>query len=77
MKVFVWVFCFFFFFYIYQPLNDTVEDLNTKILSCEYTKAVYEMNIGGDEDQMLEFEKHVSKQEVSFFNPEMNISMVY
>lgn len=33
------------------------------------------MIIGEDEDQLLEFEKHISKQEVSFFNPEMNISM--
>lgn len=69
---------FFFFFYICQPLNDdTSKDLNTKTGLCEYTEAIYEMNIGEDEDQLLEFEKHISKQEVSFFNPEMNISMFY
>lgn len=64
-----------FFLYICQPLDDTSEDFNTETWPCEYTKAIYEKIIGEDEDQLLEFEKHISKQEVSFFNPEMNISM--
>nr|XP_034318676.1 transient receptor potential cation channel subfamily M member 2-like [Crassostrea gigas] len=58
-----------------KPLDDTSEDFNTETWPCEYTKAIYEKIIGEDEDQLLEFEKHISKQEVSFFNPEMNIKM--
>lgn len=38
---------------------------------------IYEVNIGEDEDQLLKFEKHISEQEVSFFNPKMNISMIF
>lgn len=35
---------------------------------------IYEINIGDDENQMLKFEEFVSKQEVDFFSPKMDIS---
>lgn len=34
---------------------------------------IYEINIGDDEDQMLKFEEFVSKQEVDFFSPKLDI----
>lgn len=37
---------------------------------------IYEINVGETEDHLLEFEKHISKQEISFFNPKLNISMI-
>lgn len=40
-------------------------------------QAVYEINVGDGEDQLLELEKYISKQEVSFFSPKMNISNAY
>lgn len=38
---------------------------------------IYEINIGDDEDQMLKFEEFVSKQEVDFFSPKMDISQFF
>lgn len=35
---------------------------------------IYEINIGDDEIQMLKFEEFISKQEVAFFSPKMDIS---
>lgn len=35
---------------------------------------IYEINIGDNEIQMLKFEEFVSKQEVDFFSPKMDIS---
>lgn len=51
--------------------------MHTKIRSYEHTQAVYEINVGDGEDQLLEFEKYITKQEVSFFSPKMNISNAY
>lgn len=54
---------------IHQPSDNPPENSET----CE---TIYnEINIGETEDQLLKFEKHISKQEVSFFNPKMNIKM--
>lgn len=38
---------------------------------------IYEINIGDDEDQMLKFEEFVSKQEVDFFSPKLDISQFF
>lgn len=52
-------------------MNDDSENSNTRTRPCEYTQ----INIGEGEDKLLEFEKHIAKQKVSFFNPKMNIKM--
>lgn len=46
--------------------------MKQKTQNCE----VCDINIGGKEDQLLDFEKHISKQKISFFNPKLNISMI-
>lgn len=35
---------------------------------------IYEINIGDDEIQMLKFEEFISRQEIYFFSPKMDIS---
>lgn len=37
---------------------------------------VCDINIGEEEDQLLNFEKDILKKEVSFFNQERKISMI-
>uniref|UniRef100_A0A8W8NSN5 TRPM SLOG domain-containing protein n=1 Tax=Magallana gigas TaxID=29159 RepID=A0A8W8NSN5_MAGGI len=60
---------------INHPSSDTSGNINTNFHSYENKQAVYEINVGDGEDQLLEFEKYISKQEVSFFSPKMNIKM--
>lgn len=58
---------------VFSPSNETPENHeNEKTSICK----IPEVNIGEDEDQLLDFEKYISEQEVSFFNPKMKISMI-
>lgn len=47
-----------------------IDESNTE----EKDPRIYEINIGDDEIQMLKFEELISKQEVDFFSPKMEIS---
>lgn len=47
-----------------------IDESNTE----EKDPKIYEINIGDDEIQMLKFEELISKQEVDFFSPKMEIS---
>nr|XP_034320576.1 transient receptor potential cation channel subfamily M member-like 2 isoform X2 [Crassostrea gigas] len=48
-----------------------IDESNTE----EKDPRIYEINIGDDEIQMLKFEELISKQEVDFFSPKMEIKM--
>nr|XP_034319204.1 uncharacterized protein LOC109618232 isoform X3 [Crassostrea gigas] len=55
-----------------RPSNKTTDNhMKEKTQNCE----VYDINIGEKEDDLLDFEKHISKQKISFFNPKLNIKM--
>lgn len=58
-------------------MNTQIEKKNVNIdetIIEDKDPEIYEINIGDDEIQMLKFEEFISKQEVDFFSPKMNIS---
>lgn len=60
-----------------ETINTLIEKKNVNIdetIIEDKDPEIYEINIGDDEIQMLKFEEFISKQEVDFFSPKMNIS---
>lgn len=58
-------------------MNTQIEKKNVNIdetIIEDKDPEIYEINIGDDEIQMLKFEEFISKQEVDFFSPKMDIS---
>lgn len=58
-------------------MNTQIEKKNVNIdetIIEDKDPKIYEINIGDDEIQMLKFEEFISKQEVDFFSPKMDIS---
>lgn len=60
-----------------ETINTLIEKKNVNIdetIIEDKDPEIYEINIGDDEIQMLKFEEFISKQEVDFFSPKMDIS---
>lgn len=59
--------------FFFQTQTNSTEDTDKEdTVNCQ----VWDLNIGKEENQLLNFEKHISEKEVSFFNPKLEISMI-